>query len=105
MFEDLRTERIHIAWRIKAFIIITRHVIDAHAFKIRHPGPAIAIDLDKSLSPGLSAPEIHPPQIQEQDRPEIDGDLSVMGKEIAVDDHALSICAGSEGGDEIKLHH
>ena len=66
---------------------VIRGKIPRHAFKVWDPSPAIAINLHKRLSPGLSAPTIDPPQLQEQDWPEIDGDLSVMGKEIAVDDH------------------
>ena len=85
--EHVRTKRIYITRRIEPGGNIIGRKVARHAFKIRHPGAAIAIDSDKSLPPGLGAPSIHAPQLKEQDRPEIDRHLLVMSQKIAMNDH------------------
>lgn len=53
----------------------------------------MAVDLDHGPASVEGAPAIHPPQFKEQDRPEIDGDLLIMRKMIAMD-HDLKCNAG-----------
>ena len=53
----------------------------------------------ESPAPRLYTLPIHPPQLKEQDWPEIDDDLLVIGQMIAVDEHDGDFSAGGSPSD------
>ena len=61
LFEYIRAQVIHITRRIEPRRDIVSRKVARHAFKVWHPGAAIAVDHHKSLPTGFSRPSIHAP--------------------------------------------